>query len=229
MMAVVRKGGEEYKMARYTGPVCRLCRRFGDKLMLKGEKCATPKCPLEKRNTPPGGRPPSRGRGGARGRGGISDRGLQLGEKQKLRFSYGVLERQFRRFFNEAKKSPGATGETLLILLERRLDNVVYRLGFADSHAQARQIVQHGHIMVSGRRTDIPSFLVKSGDVIKWREASKKTEYYKRLAEEIEEKFIPNWLSLDKESMTGKVLNLPGKDDVNAKFNMKAVVEYYSR
>jgi small subunit ribosomal protein S4 len=220
-------------MARYTGPTCRLCRRFGDKLMLKGEKCATPKCPLEKRNTPPGEHPPARGpgRGPARGRGrgGISDRGLQLREKQKLRFSYGVLEQQFRRFFEEAKKSPGATGQTLLILLERRLDNVVYRLGFADSHAQARQIVGHGHIMVNGRRTDIPSFLVKSGNVIKWREASKKTEYYKRLAEEIEEKFIPNWLSLDKESMTGKVLNLPGKDDIEAKFNAKAVVEYYSR
>jgi len=214
-------------MARYTGPTCRLCRRFGDKLMLKGEKCATPKCPLERRNTPPGGRPPTRGRG--RGRGGASDRGLQLREKQKLRFSYGVLERQFRRFFGEAKRRPGATGETLLILLERRLDNVVYRLGFADSHAQARQIVGHGHIMVNGRRAGIPSFLVKSGDVIKWCEVSKKTEYYKRLAEEIEGKFIPNWLSLDKESMTGRVLNLPGKDDVEARFNTKAVVEYYSR
>jgi small subunit ribosomal protein S4 len=212
-------------MARYTGPTCRVCRRFGDKLMLKGEKCATPKCPVEKRNTPPGEHPPARGRG----RGGISDRGLQLREKQKLRFNYGVLERQFRRFFEEAKKSPGATGETLLILLERRLDNVVYRLGFSDSHAQARQIVRHGHIMVNGRRTDIPSFLVKSGDVIKWCEASKKTEYYKKLAEEIEEKFIPNWLSLDKESMTGRVLNLPGKDDIEAKFNAQAVVEYYSR
>jgi small subunit ribosomal protein S4 len=216
-------------MARYTGPTCRLCRRFGEKLMLKGEKCATPKCPVEKRNTPPGEHPPARGPARGRGRGGISDRGLQLREKQKLRFSYGVLEQQFRRFFEEAKKSPGATGQTLLILLERRLDNVVYRLGFADSHAQARQIVRHGHIMVNGRRTDIPSFLVKSGDVIKWCEASKKTEYYKKLAEEIEEKFIPNWLSLDKESMTGKVLNLPGKDDIDAKFNAKAVVEYYSR
>jgi len=224
MMAVVQKGGEEYKMARYTGPTCRLCRRFGDKLMLKGERCATPKCPVEKRNTPPGVHLPARGR-----RGGISDRGLQLREKQKLRFSYGILERQFRKFFNEAKKSPGATGEALLILLERRLDNVVYRLGFADSRAQARQIVRHGHIMVNGRKTDIPSFLAKSGDVIKWREASKKTEYYKKLAEEIEEKFIPNWLSLDKESMTGKVLNLPGKDDIEAGFNVKAIVEYYSR
>jgi small subunit ribosomal protein S4 len=199
--------------------------------MLKGEKCATPKCPLEKRNAPPGVHPPARGpaRGPGRGRGGISDRGLQLREKQKLRFSYGVLERQFRRFFDEAQKSPGATGETLLLLLERRLDNVVYRLGFADSHAQARQIVQHGHIMVNSRRTNIPSFLVKSGDGIKWCEVSKKTEYYKKLAEEIEEKFIPNWLSLDKESMTGKVLNLPGKDNIDAKFNVKAVVEYYSR
>jgi len=210
-------------MGRYTGPNCRLCRRFGEKLMLKGEKCATPKCPVEKRNTPPGEHPPRRGRSG------ISDRGVQLRAKQKLRFSYGVLERQFRRFFEEAKKRPGATGETLLILLERRLDNVIYRLGFGDSHAQARQVVRHGHIMVNGRRTNIPSFLVKSGDVIKWCEASKKTEYYKRLAEEIEGKFIPNWLSLDKESMTGRVLNLPGKDDVEAKFNVKAVVEYYSR
>jgi small subunit ribosomal protein S4 len=227
MTAVVRKGGEGYKMARYTGPTCRLCRRFGEKLMLKGEKCATPKCSLEKRNTPPGGRPLTRGRG--RGRGGTSDHGLQLREKQKLRISYGVLERQFRRFFEEAKKRPGATGETLLILLERRLDSVVYRLGFADSQAQARQIVGHGHIMINGRRAGIPSCLVKSGDLIRWCEASKKTEYYKRLAEEIEGKFIPNWLSLDKESMTGRVLNLPGKDDVGAKFNVKAVVEYYSR
>ena len=212
-------------MARYTGPVCRLCRRFGDKLMLKGEKCATPKCPLERRNTPPGGRPVRRGRG----RGGTSDRGLQLREKQKLRVSYGVLERQFRRFFAEAKKRPGVTGETLLMLLERRLDNVVYRLGFGDSHAQARQVVGHGHIMVNGRRAGIPSFLVKSGDLITWCEPSRKTEYYKRLAEQIEGKSIPSWLSLDRESMTGKVLNLPGKDDLEAKFNAKAVVEYYSR
>ncbi len=191
--------------------------------MLKGERCSTPKCPLEKRNTPPGKRSL------ARGRSRISERGLQLREKQKLRFSYGVLERQFRRFFVEAKKGPSTTGENLLVLLERRLDNVVYRLGFADSRAQARQIVRHGHIITNGRKTDIPSLLVKSGDVVKWREASTKTEYYKRLAEEIEEKFIPNWLSLDKESMTGRVLNLPGKDDIEAGFNVKAIVEYYSR
>lgn len=194
--------------------------------MLKGDRCPTPKCPLEKRNTPPGGRPPPRGRGG---RGGVSDRGLQLREKQKVRFSYGVLERQFRRFFSQARRSPGITGENLLILLERRLDNVVYRLGFGDSRAQARQVVQHGHILVNGRKTDIPSFLVKSGDAIKWRETSTKTEYYKRIAEEIKEGSVPNWLSLDKESMTGRVLNLPAKDDIEAAFNVKAVVEYYSR
>jgi small subunit ribosomal protein S4 len=223
MMAVVHAGGEECKMARYTGPACRICRRFGDKLMLKGEKCPTPKCPLEKRNTPPGGRSSTRRRGGT------SDRGLQLREKQRLRFSYGVLERQFHRFFDEARKSPGATGQTLLILLERRLDNVVYRVGFADSRAQARQVVRHGHIVVNGRKTDIPSFLVKSGDVITWRVTSKKTEYYKTLAEVVEERVVPQWLSLDKESMTAKVLNLPGKDDVQAEFNAKAVVEYYSR
>ncbi|MFC1969608.1 30S ribosomal protein S4 [Chloroflexota bacterium] len=210
-------------MARYTGPVCRFCRRFEDKLMLKGERCSTPKCPLEKRNAPPGGRRFNRGRNR------VSDRGLQLREKQKVRFSYGMLERQFRRFFAEAKKSPSATGENLLILLERRLDNVVYRLGFADSRAQARQIVRHGHILVNGRKTDIPSFLVKSGDVVQWREASTKTEYYKMVVEGIEGKFIPNWLSLDKESMTGRVLNLPAKDDLEARFNEKVVVEYYSR
>jgi small subunit ribosomal protein S4 len=223
MMAVAREGGEEYKVARYTGPACRLCRRFGDKLMLKGEKCSTPKCPLEKRNTPPGGRPLGRRRSA------ISERGLQLREKQKVRFSYGVLERQFRRFFVEAKKGPSNTGENLLILLERRLDNVVYRLGFADSRAQARQVVRHGHIMVNGRKTDIPSYLVKPGDIVGWRETSKKTDYYQRVAEEIEGKLIPDWLSLDKESMAGRVLNLPGKDDIESGFNEKAIVEYYSR
>jgi len=210
-------------MARYTGPDCRLCRRFGDKLMLKGEKCSTPKCPLEKRSTPSSRHPL------ARRRSRISERGLQLREKQKVRFSYGILERQFRRFFSEAKKGPGTTGENLLILLERRLDNVVYRLGFADSRAQARQVVRHGHIIVNGCKTDIPSFLVKAGDVVKWREESRKTEYYKRVAEEIEGKFIPDWLSLDKENMTGRILNLPGKDDIELGFNKKSIVEYYSR
>lgn len=210
-------------MARYTGPDCRLCRRFGEKLMLKGERCSTPKCALEERNSPPGEH------ADAQKRSRLSERGIQLQEKQKVRFSYGVLERQFRRFFAQAKKSRTATGETLLILLERRLDNVVYRLGFADSRAQARQIVRHGHILVNGHRVDIPSFLVKVGDSIGWREAAKKTEYYKTMVEKIQGKIVPSWLNLDKENMVGKVLSLPTRDDVEAKFNEKAIVEYYSR
>jgi len=209
-------------MARYTGPVCHLCRYLGEKLMLKGERCSTPKCPLEKRNVSPVRRSRTRQRR-------VSDYGLRLREKQKVRFSYGVLERQFRRFFAEAAKTPGAAGESLLILLERRLDNVVYRLGFADSRAQARQIVRHGHILVNGHRTDIPSFLVKSGDVIKWREASTKTEYYKTMVEKVKGKVILGWLSLDEQRMTGTVLTLPGKDDIEAKFDGKAIIEYYSR
>ncbi len=209
-------------MARYTGPRCRLCRYLGEKLMLKGEKCSSPKCPLGRRNIPPGGHSSARRRR-------ISDRGLQLREKQKVRFSYGVLERQFRRFFAEALRASGVTRENLLILLERRLDNVVYRLSFADSRAQARQVVRHGHILVNGRRTDIPSCLVKSGDVIEWREASKRTEYYQRLVKEIKGNATPGWLSLDEEGMAGSVLALPGKDDIDPKFDGKAIVEYYSR
>lgn len=209
-------------MARYTGPTCRLCRYLGEKLMLKGEKCATPKCPLERRNAPPGrrssGRPPK-----------ISDTGLRLREKQKVRFSYGVLERQFRRFFAEARRAPGITGENLFILLERRLDNVVYRLGFGDSRAEARQIVQHGHILVNGHRIDIPSYLVESGDVIKWREGSKKTEPYKNLIEGIRGRVTPSWLRLDADSLTGAILSLPTKDDIEAKLDGKAIVEYYSK
>lgn len=207
-------------MARYTEAVCRLCRRSGDKLMLKGDKCIT-KCTLDKRPKPPG---PQLGR-----RRRISDRGQQLREKQKVRHSYGVLERQFRRFFAEAGRQPGITGENLLVLLERRLDNVVYRLGFADSRAQARQLVQHGHIILNGRKTDIPSCLVKEGDKITWHERSKKSEYYKQRAEAIGGQAIASWLSLDKQQLTAQVLSLPTPDDVEAKFDVASVVEYYSR
>ena len=208
-------------MARYTGAVCHKCRYLDEKLMLKGEKCYTPKCPLEKN------RPSSRKR--PRGRRRVSERGIQLREKQKVRFSYGVLEQQFRRLFTQALKTPGITGTNLFILLERRLDNTVYRLGFADSRAQARQIVQHGHIAVNNHRVNIPSYLIKEGDAIKWQEASTKTEYYKTVAEKIKQVAVPGWLSLDLEKMSGIVLALPDESVIDAKFNSQAIVEYYSR
>ena len=208
-------------MARYTGAVCRLCRRSGDKLMLKGSRCFTPKCALDRRGKPPGQQSARRRR--------LSDRGVQLREKQKARYIYGIVERQFRRFFGEAGRQAGITGENLLVLLERRLDNVVYRLGFADSRSQARQLVRHGHIMLNGHKTDIPSCLVKEGDTISWRDGSTKTEYYKQIVQSIEGKVIPNWLSLDREKLVGRVLSLPTPDDIQAKFEWQSVIEYYSR
>ncbi|UCE97334.1 MAG: 30S ribosomal protein S4 [Dehalococcoidia bacterium] len=207
-------------MARYTGSVCRLCRRSGDKLMLKGDKCIT-KCTLEKRPKPPG---PQIGR-----RRRISDRGLQLREKQKVRQSYGMLEKQFRRFFNEAERQSGITGENLLVLLERRLDNVIFRLGFADSRAQARQLVQHGHILLNDRKTNIPSCLVKEGDIITWHERSKKSEYYKQRLQSIGGQAIAGWLSLDKQKLIGRIVSIPTPDDVEQKFDVASVVEHYSR
>ena len=159
----------------------------------------------------------------------MSDRGLQLREKQKARYTYGTLERQFKKTFLNAEKQAGITGENLLVLLERRLDNVVYRLGFADSRAQARQLVQHGHILLNGRITDAPSALVKEGDTIGWREGSQKTEYFKQLVEDIEGKTVLNWLSLDRQNMTGQILSMPTPEEVDAKFDGKAIVEYYSR
>ena len=210
-------------MARYTGPACRLCRRLGEKLMLKGERCTTQKCALERRKMPPGQQRLKRRRKK------MSDRGLQLMEKQKARRSYGVLEKQFRRHFAEAERRPGITGENLLSILEMRLDNVVYRLGFADSRRQARQIVCHRHITLNGRRTDIPSCAVKSGDVIAWMEGSTGTEYYKMVVERIQDKIVPSWLSLDRENLRGQVLTPPSRSDVDIRLDEKSIVEYYSR
>jgi len=152
-----------------------------------------------------------------------------LREKQKARYTYGILERQFRRFFTQAARQAGITRENLLVLLERRLDNVVYRLGFADSRSQARQLVQHGHIMLNGRKTDIPSCLVKEGDTISWKQNSTKTEYYKQLVQSIAAKSVLGWLSLDKQTLVGQVLSLPTVDDIDVKFEGKSIVEYYSR
>jgi small subunit ribosomal protein S4 len=209
-------------MARYTGAVCRLCRRSGEKLMLKGARCFSPKCAIDKR-------PKAPGQGLGRRRRRFSDRALQLREKQKARYSYGTLERQFKKTFLLAEKQKGITGDNLLVLLERRLDNVVYRLGFADSRQQARQLVRHGHILLNGQKTNIPSALVKEGDTISWREGSKKTEYYKQILENIEAKAVLSWLSIDRQTLTGQMVTLPTPDQVDAKFDGKAVIEYYSR
>lgn len=209
-------------MARYTGAVCRLCRRSSEKLFLKGGRCFTPKCSVDKRPKPPGQQQSRRRRK-------ISDRGLQLREKQKARYSYGILEKQFRNIFTQSERQAGITGENLLVLLERRLDNVVYRLGFADSRSQARQLVRHGHIMLNGRKTNIPSCLIKESDTISWREKSAKTEYYKQIVQSIEAKSVLSWLSLDKQTLVGQVLSLPTPDDINATFDGKTIVEYYSR
>jgi len=192
------------------------------KLFLKGERCHSEKCAIEKRNIPPGQHGKDR-------RPKIVGYGLQLREKQKARYTYGTLERQFRKTFVNAERQAGITGENLLILLERRLDNVVYRLGFADSRSQARQLVRHGHILLNGRKTNVPSCLVKEGDTISWREGSNKTEYYKQLAQDIESKTVLNWLSLDRQKLEGQVLSLPTPEEVDARFDGKAIVEYYSR
>jgi small subunit ribosomal protein S4 len=212
-------------MARYTDAVCKLCRREGEKLFLKGEKCLTAKCPLERRNYPPG----EHGKKGMRRRK-VSDYGKQLREKQKARRIYGVLERQFRRYFKEAQRKKGMTGAMLLILLERRLDNVVYRLGLADSRAQARQLVRHGHITVNGRKVDIPSYLVSEGDEIGVKPSSKKLAYFKDLAERIADKPAPpEWLSIDRETMTGRVLAQPLREQIDVPINEQLIVEFYSR
>ena len=189
--------------------------------MLKGSRCLGPKCAMEKRAKPPGQQFSRRRR--------ISDRGFQLREKQKARYTYGLLERQFRRLFTQAEKQSGITGENLLVLLEKRLDNVIYRLGFADSRSQARQLVRHGHILLNGRKTDIPSCLVKEGDVVSWRESSIKTGYYTEVAKGIGAKSVPSWLGLDKENLVGRVVSLPTPDEIGPQFEAKNIVEYYSR
>ncbi len=212
-------------MARYTGPVCKLCRREGQKLFLKGERCYSPKCALERRDYPPG----EHGQMARFRRRRPSDYYLQLREKQKVRRIYGVLERQFRRYFKLAERQPGLTGENLIVLLERRLDNVVYRLGFADSRAQARQLVQHGHFTVNGRRTNIPSYLVRLEDVIAVREGSRKRTYFKERAQMLDAQSVPHWLSLNPEELSARVVGMPKREDLEIPINEQLVVEYYSR
>jgi small subunit ribosomal protein S4 len=196
----------------------------GEKLMLKGERCESAKCAIEKKAAASG----PRGRGGRRPPK-FSDYGLRLREKQKARYSYGVLERQFRRTFAEAVKTTGMTGETLAQLLERRLDNTAYRLGYSDSRNQARQLVRHGHVMVNGHKVDIPSFVVKPGDAVTWKGSSVNKALYNKAMEKIEARVIPSWLSLDKKDLSGRVLSLPVAEEITTKFDKKMVVEHYSR
>jgi len=208
-------------MARYTGPVCRLCRRYGEKLFLKGDRCFGPKCAFQRRPNPPGIGPQRRRK--------VSDRGLQLREKQRARVAYGLLERQFHRYYADALRRPGITGENMIRTLETRLDNVVYRLGFADSLKQARQIVRHGHIALNARKLDIPSAMVKVGDQIGFTAGGAKTEYAKIVQASLKSKQPPMWLVLDMAAMTGRVISAPTLENAQALFDPNVVVEFYSR
>jgi len=208
-------------MARYTDSVCKLCRRERQKLFLKGQKCYTDKCPIEKRNYPPGQHGVSR-------RTKISEYGIQLREKQKIKRIYGLLETQFRNYFEKAVKQKGKTGENLVKLLERRLDNVVYRIGFASSRKQARQLIKHGHILINSRPVDIPSYLVKVGDLIQVKEKSKKLDAIHNSLKRVKDNTY-NWITVDKATLSGTFVQIPERIDVPLEANEQLVVELYSK
>lgn len=207
-------------MARYRGAVCRLCRREGMKLFLKGERCFTDKCSIERRNYPPGQHGQARPR--------FSDYGNQLREKQKVRRIYGVLEKQFRRVVHEADRRKGVTGENLLALLERRLDNVVYRLGFVTSRNEGRQLVRHGHFTVNGRRVTIPSYQVKQGDQVSLTERGKKAARIEGALDAIDTGTVPSWLSVNKEAKTGDIVGDPVREEITLPLQEQLIVEFYS-
>ena len=198
-----------------------MCRRAGEKLFLKGERCFTPRCAFERRRTPPGDQSRRRRR--------PSEYGIHLLEKQKAKYIYGVLESQFRRYMTEAFNSPGITGVNLLRSLERRFDNVIFLLGFADSRKQARQLVRHGHFAVNGTKNDIPSYQVSAGDEITWKEQVKTTDFFKERTQDIPKRPIPAWLSLDQSEMKGTVNALPAEEDLQQNINSRLIVEFYSR
>ena len=209
-------------MARYIDPACRQCRHIGEKLFLKGERCYTPRCAVERRKRPPGDQVPRRRR--------ASDWAIQLKEKQKTRWTYGVLERQFRKYFDMAREQQGVTGDLLLQLLERRLDNVVYRLSFVDSRRQGRQLVNHGHFMVNGKRVDIPSYLVEPGDSIEWKRSNGNVpEFVQTLTEGLPGRPVPSWLRLDPAELTGHVESLPDAGETDIGVDSRLIVEFYSR
>jgi small subunit ribosomal protein S4 len=209
-------------MARYTGAVCRLCRREGTKLFLKGTKCTSDRCPIEKRNFPPGQHGKDR-------KAKIVGYGLQLHEKQKAKRMYFTLESQFRAYYEKASRTPGITGELLIQQLERRLDNVAYRLGFAISRRQARQIVRHGHVQVNGRKVNIPSYQVNAGDEIAVREGAKKMVIVEQGTQFAASNPVPTWLEANFQNMSGRVLTLPKRKDVNLPINEQLIVELYSK
>ena len=208
-------------MARYTGPNCKQCRREGCKLYLKGERCTNGKCAFDHRSTAPGQH------GAARKK--VGEYGKQLREKQKARRYYGVLEKQFRHYYDMAEKMEGITGTNLLILLERRLDNVIYRMGMAESRKEARQLVLHAHFTLNGKKVSIPSILVKAGDVIAVKESSKENAKIKALAEELATKTSPKWIEKDAANLTAKVVALPARDDIDFEFDEQLIVELYSK
>ncbi|HSL30695.1 MAG TPA: 30S ribosomal protein S4 [Anaerolineales bacterium] len=215
-------------MSKNIGPVCRLCRREGEKLYLKGERCFTPKCAIDRRSYPPGQHGKTGSRGGNRS-GRESVYLLQLRAKQRARRVYGVLERQFRRYYEVALQRRGLTGLNLLQILESRLDNVVYRLGFAVNRAQARLLVTHGHFTVNGRRTDVPSMLLREGDTVAVRDGSRGLEYFKTLPEVIEGRTTPSWLNRDGKQLSGSIQRLPERPEIDGFLNEQLIVEYYSR
>ena len=208
-------------MARNTDSVCRICRRENQKLFLKGDRCYTDKCAFERRGYPPG----QHGQGRIK----FSEYGLQLREKQKIKRTYGLLEKQFRSLFEKAENMKGITGHTLLSMLERRLDNVVYRSGFANSRAEARQLVRHGHLAVNGRRVNIPSYMVSKGDSVEVKEKSQKVARIAGALESVKRREIPQWLELDAAQMTARVRDLPARDDVTAPMEERLVIELYSK
>jgi len=220
-------------MAKSLSPVCKLCRREGEKLFLKGERCFTPKCSFEKRDFAPGQHGRNAGRGGGKGKGmgtgRASDFARQLRAKQKARRIYGVMERQFRRYYDTAITRRGLTGLNLLQILESRLDNVVFRLGFASSRSQARLLVTHGHFTVNGRRTDVPSMLLGEGDIITVREGSGKLTYFKELNEYAEKRNAPAWLNRDIKNMAGTLARMPERAEIDGSLDEQLIVEYYSR
>lgn len=208
-------------MARYCGSVCRLCRRENQKLFLKGDRCYTEKCSFERRGYPPG----QHGQGRIK----FSEYGLQMREKQKIKRMYGLLEKQFRAVFEEAERQKGVTGSNLLSMLERRLDNVVYRSGFANSRTEARHLVRHGHFTVNGTRVNIPSYLIRKSDTVAVRERSKSVARIQGAVEGVKRREIPQWLELDAAQLQSRVRDLPSRDDVTAPMEERLVVELYSK